>query len=245
MKIRYLITSLMLFSLLSCENKIEDFDPGSGGREYFPLEVGNSWTYQLDSIIYDNKGSRVDTISQVLREDITESYTDPSGDTAYRVARYRQKTNGLWEVTDIWSASLDDRLAYRTEENLRFAKLSFPVEEGVAWDGNAFMDEEVIVKVAGEPIRVYQNWGDYRYVSAGVSESIGDLSFDAVCTVEQVDLEDKITRRYSMEKYAAGVGLIYREMIILNTQQFDSEDPWEEKAEEGFILRQSLISFQR
>ena len=192
--------------------------------------------------MYDNNGTRIDTVSNQIREMLTEEFVDQSGQSVFRVERSAWKS-GNWIVQDIWSASRDDNLAFRTEENLRFAKLSFPTRAGKAWDGNAFIDEEVIVKIAGEPIRVYQNWNDYRYLSVDEAETIGETSYDRVCTVEQVDLEDRITRRYSVEKYAEDVGLIHKQMIILNTQKFDSDDPWEIKAEEGFILDQKLISF--
>jgi hypothetical protein len=82
-------------------------------------------------------------------------------------------------------------------------------------------------------------------LSVDQSENIGgDILYPSVCTVNQVDLEDKITRRYAEEKYAKGIGLVYKKMIVLNTQKFDSTEPWELKAEEGFILEQVLLSFQ-
>jgi len=243
MKFRFLLILALISSFMACENTLEDYQPSFGGKSFFPLEVGHSWIYQLDSIVYDNNGTRIDTISSQIREQITEKFTDQSGNEAYRISRARLKGT-FWKVTDIWSASTDERLAYRTEENLRFAKLSFPIIDGNSWDGNAFLDEEVIVKIAGEPIRVYQNWGDYRYEDVNAVETIGDVSYDKVCTVSQVDLEDKITKRYSLEKYVDGFGLVYKQMYILNTQKFESNDPWEIKAEEGFILEQTLLSFE-
>lgn len=243
MNIRILILLALTIGIFACEDTLEDYQPGDLGKDYFPLSVGNTWIYQLDSIIFDNNGTKIDTVSVRIREQITEKFTDQSGNDAFRVERAKNKNN-FWVTTDVWFASIDNKLAYRTEENLRFAKLSFPVTQGNAWDGNAFIDEEIIIKVAGEPIRVYQNWGDYIYTQVNQEETIGSAVYSSVCTVDQVDLEDKITRRYSQEKYAAGFGLVYKKMIILNTQQFDSNDPWEEKAEEGFILEQLLISFE-
>lgn len=243
MNIRFLLILALALGILACENSLEDYQPGITGTDYFPLEVGNTWIYQLDSITYDNNGSKIDTTSIQVKETITEHFIDQEGNDAYRIARAWLK-NDFWVTSDIWFASIDDKLAYRNEENLRFAKLSFPIKEGNTWDGNAFIDEEIIVKIAGEPIRVYQNWGDYLYISVDESENIGGDNYSSVCTVNQVDLEDKITRRFAEEKYAKGIGLVYKQMIVLNTQKFDSTDSWEVKAEEGFILEQTLISFQ-
>lgn len=243
MNIRILFILALALGFWACENTLEDYQPENTGEDYFPLEVGNTWIYQVDSITYDNNGSKIDTSSIRVRETITEQFIDQEGNNAYRISRAWLKNN-FWVTSDIWFASKDKKLAYRTEENLRFAKLSFPIVEGNAWDGNAFIDEDIIVKIEGEPIRVYQNWGDYSYFSVDQSENIGEENYPSVCTVKQVDLEDKITRRFAEEKYAKGVGLVYKHMIVLNTQKFDSTDPWEVKAEEGFILEQVLISFQ-
>jgi hypothetical protein len=243
MKFIILLLLTMALGFWACENTLEDYQPNDQGTDFFPLEVGNTWIYQLDSITYDNNGNKIDTISIQVKETITEQFIDQEGNDVYRVARAWLK-NDIWVTSDIWSASIDKKLAYRTEENLRFAKMSFPIVEGITWDGNAFIDEEIIVKIAGEPIRVYQNWGDYSYTNVDQSENIGDIFYPSVCTVNQVDLEDKITRRYAEEKYAKGIGLVYKKMIVLNTQKFDSTEPWELKAEEGFILEQVLLSFQ-
>ena len=235
---------LVLFFLFSCRNTLEDFDPGFEGSAYFPLEVGYNWIYQVDSIIYDNNGKVVDTVSVRISEDISDSFQDESGNEVYTIDRAQyEEEEGRWNVIDVWSATKDDKAAYRTEENLRFTKLNFPVKEGKSWDGNAFIDEDVIIRVAGEPIRIYQNWGNYKYASIEKDVELDGNIYEELCTVIQVDLEDQISRRYSEEKYALGIGLVHKRMIILNTQQFLSEDPWEVKAEEGFILEQRLLSF--
>jgi hypothetical protein len=243
MKFRHLLLFGILILAGSCTNTIEDYNPDDPGTAYFPLQTGHSWTYQLDSVVYDNNGLKVDSISTIIREKITDTFTGESSGTIFRVERSILKNN-QWVITDIWTASMDDRLAYRTEENLRFAKLSFPVQEGVTWNGNAFFDPDIITKIAGEPLRIYQNWGDYNYTSVDSPETIGNHNYDRICTVVQADLEDRISRRFSAEKYAYGTGLVHRKMIILNTQKFESNEPWSEKAEEGFILEQTLLSFE-
>jgi len=244
---RFLMLIVWAATLLfvSCENSLESYDPGFEGAEYFPLAVGHTWTYRVDSVVYDNAGLRIDSSSNLVRERITEQYFDEEGLENFRLERaVYNHSDGTWQVRDIWSASLEERHAYRNEENLRFAKLNFPVKEGKTWAGNAFIDENITVKIAGEPIKMFQNWGEYEYLTIGQAERIGELDHNSVCTVLQTDLEDKITRRYSLEKYASGTGLVYKSMMILNTQKFDSEQPWEIKAEEGFILEQTLLSFE-
>jgi hypothetical protein len=77
------------------------------------------------------------------------------------------------------------------------------------------------------------------------TESIGDLQFDKVAIVLLTDdgEENTIERRYALEKYARGVGLIYKEYEILDSQCSTCTEPWSEKAEKGFILKQTLIEY--
>ena len=65
-----------------------------------------------------------------------------------------------------------------------------------------------------------------------------DKLFEEQKTWEQ--LKDPTSQ---FEKYAKDIGLIYKEMWILDTQKSESAAPWEVKAEEGFILKKSLVSF--
>ncbi|MEL6865958.1 MAG: hypothetical protein AAFP19_16145, partial [Bacteroidota bacterium] len=65
------------------------------------------------------------------------------------------------------------------------------------------------------------------------------MMFDSVATIYQADNENAIELRYSIEKYARNIGLVYREMRILDTQAI-VDDPWEEKAQKGFIIRQQI-----
>ena len=164
--------------------------------------------------------------------------------TNFVVERFNKRGSD-WVISDIWSALKNENQAIRNEDNLRFIKLVFPISEDKYWDGNAFIDSDnVIVKIAGESIKLYERWS-YYYDSANEFETIGDTDYDNITTVRQVDTENSINKRYSLEKYAKGVGLVYKKMIILNTQNNDENIPWEEKAEEGFILEQTLLSFTK
>lgn len=237
-----LLLGILIFS--SCGSEIENYNPSNSSTEYFPLEIGNTWIYQVDSIIYDKKGTQIDTVYHIVKETITESFEDSEGITNFVVERFNKIGNN-WVISDIWSALKNGNQAIRNEDNLRFIKLVFPISENKFWDGNAFIDSDnVIVKIAGESIKLYERWS-YNYKSVNMFEKIGDNEYDNVTTVEQVDTENSINKRYSLEKYAKGIGLVYKKMIILNTQNNDENIPWESKAEEGFILEQTLLSFTK
>src|SRR5690606_24012329 len=100
------------------------------------------------------------------------------------------------------------------EENLRFIKMVFPLREGVEWNGNKHIDVTTIIPIAGESVEVFKSWS-YEALSVGETEIIGDFVFDEVATLSQADSENLIELRYSQEKYAKNIGLVYREMKIL------------------------------
>lgn len=241
------LLTLMILGLVffqSCGTEIDPYQNTSNDLEYFPIEVGNTWIYSLDSIVFDNKGAIVDSIHNTVREVIIKSYEDNEGETAFVVER-SNKDGDNWIVSDIWSMSINNSQAIRTEDNIRFIKMSFPIEKNKSWDGNAYIDtQNLIVKIAGESIKMYENWL-YRYLEIGTSESIGLNTYNDLVVIQQVDNENAIQKRYSVEKYERNIGLVYKRMMILNTQQTDISIPWKDKAEEGFILEQTLISFKK
>ena len=213
------------------------------GIDYFPLEVGKELVYQVDSVIYDTtgQGTLIDTTSSYLLERIVEKFQNSIGQNVFRIERYFKKNlSDPWQIQKIWSAELDSLRAIRTEDNFRFIKLVFPLVENSFWDGNQFIDKSTNVVVAGETVEIFKDW-EYEVIRVDENEQIGTFAFNEVATISQADSENLIELRYSREKYAKGIGLVYKEMRILDTQNITESLPWEEKAQKGFILTQLLI----
>ena len=173
---------------------------------------------------------------------ITQRFEDVEGEEFYRLERsVRRDLADPWQIADVWLVSRDDEGAYRTEENLRFIKLVFPLTENRTWDHNAFIDDQMFITIAGgETIQMFRNWQSSVETLTSTQNVEGE-EFNEVAVVIHVDDENVIERRYVEEQYAKGIGLIYREMLILDTQNTTSTGTWREKAEEGFIVRQQLI----
>lgn len=241
-----LFSIFALTFLASCTPELEDYQGNLEGPKYFPLTVGNTWIYRVDSVIYDNQGLKIDSVFQFIKETITGKYVDEAGDEVFRIERSaRDISGGGWEVISIWNASKNEKAAYRTENNLKFLKLTFPLTLNKSWEGNIFFPSDIVVRIAGEPIKMYQNWGKYKYTAVNENLMLEGNVYQNVTTVLQSDMENKISKRYSVEKYAKDLGLIYKEMWILDTQKSESAAPWEVKAEEGFIMKKSLVSFDQ
>lgn len=254
--IRYVFFILWIFiSLTFACNKqtVEELDPDLG-YEYFPLEIGKYLEYEADSIIYDPSagGTEVLVSKTFVREEIIDTLRSNAGDLRFIVERSeRSDTAQAWEVKRLLWLSRDETQAIRNEDNLQFISMVFPVEKGVAWNGNLFFDENLIIAVAGESIEMFKSWS-YEFRSHGAAFNEEGLSFLDVVEVSMADNENLIERRYAREIYARDIGLVYRELLILDTQcevccnndfALCESLPWEQKAEKGFILRQTIRAY--
>ncbi|MEL6945639.1 MAG: hypothetical protein AAFO82_23530, partial [Bacteroidota bacterium] len=153
----------------------------------------------------------------------------------------RKDENEEWTIKDVYSTYLTEEQAVRTEENLTFIKMIFPVSRGKNWEGLGFSKDKRVI-IAGESIEMFKNW---ESIITQVKEPmlLGSFAFDDVMTIEVARDTNAIELRSGFEKYAKGIGLVYRELSILNTQNVVIEEDilWGDKAQEGFILYQRLI----
>lgn len=237
----FVILSLMAVLFYSCSEESILPVPVDLQSEYYPLEKGKTWIYSTDSIVYNLQLGSVDTLRGFVKETIRESFETSAGSTTFVIERsFRRSLEDDWSLTDVFSASYIDNKATRTEENLRFVKLLLPPVENQEWDGNQFIDESIIVNINGENIQVYKNWNS-EVVAINDNFTVGMLDYTDVVEVQLADSENSIEKRYAKEIYARDVGLIYREMVIIDTQNTNLDLPIEERAEKGFVLTQTLI----
>ncbi len=214
--------------------------------EYFPLEIGKYVTYQMDSTVYDPNGTElVYNSTNFVREELVDTFRDNQGRLSYVLERFEKANESdPWVIKDVWYATRGRFQAEVVEENLRLVKLVFPARLGVTWDATDFIDKEQSIVVAGETIAMFKNWSS-EILSFEKAEAIGTLSFSDVMVIEHADEENLIEKRFSMEKYAPEVGMVYRYVEILDTQCIEDCGglTWHEKAEKGFILEQKVIDY--
>jgi hypothetical protein len=218
------------------------------GKFYYPLNLGKEMVYDVDSIIYDpqpNGFIQIDTYKWQIKEVLKDTFKDNTGLTQYQVERYsRFRGSQNWTLENVVTSALTEQYALRTENNLRYIK--FPTVLGInsKWDGNVFIDPAVKILVAGESIELFSSKWTYQVESLDKAEKIGDKSFENVMTVlAQTNPNILNEKRYTLEKYAKDIGMIYREQKILDTQKLDAAVAWEKRAEKGFILVQKVVSF--
>lgn len=221
---------------------------------YFPLAIGKSVTYTVDSIRYDpapDGNIRRDSVRVFLRETITDTLRGNGGQLLFVVERQERRADtAAWALKNVWSAVRTTTQAIRTEDNLRFLRLVFPFDSRTAWDGNVWIDPDQEIEIAGETLRPFANWL-YRVDSLDLPGTVGAFVFDSLLVVTETDEDNLFERRLSRAKYAKNVGLVWREQWIMDSQYCNrvptppdcATKPWPEKAEKGFIVRQVMLDF--
>jgi hypothetical protein len=236
------IFALLVFGVFlnSCTSETEELDESTFGYDYFPLSAGKSWVYQSDSIVYSSVGSVRDTFKSFIKEEVGEAFVDLTGQKVYKIDRFfKRNESDSWSRLNTWTSSVDKTNAIRTEENIRFIKLVFPVKEGLRFDGNIFVDQDLKIEVGGEMVEAYKNW-EHRITSLDTPIKYKGQDINAL-EVNLVDETSIIDRRKVIEYYAKEIGLVFKEMIILDSDGSKPNDPWETKAKKGFIHRLTLI----
>ncbi len=239
--ILFLSLVLPLFLGIACKNSQTPLDIAPDeSQEYFPLEIGKYMVYTVDSVFY-KEDSEPDTIQLMVREEVTDSLRDNEGELFYRIERSeRANPNEPWEISQILAVKRTDTQAERIENNQRFITLTFPFRRNQTWDGIGFNSDSLLVTVKGEVIEIYKDW-ESQYDEIFVPQTVNTFLFDSTVSVFHANSNNFIERRFNREVYAKGVGLIIKEMSILDSQLSNAERVWPDDAEKGFTLRQTLI----
>ena len=226
----------------------------AGQYAYFPLQIGKYVDYSTDSVVYDfgpGGGMLRDSSRTLVREVVTDTFRDHTGQLLYRIERFERAADNLpWQVRQVVSASRSASQAIRTENNLRFLKLVFPLGLRSQWNGNQWIDQYQEIEIAGERIRPFIYW-HYEVDSLDIPATIGAFQLDSVLVVTEVDETNAIERRLSRAKYAKHIGLVWREQWILDSQYCNQvptpadclSKPWEEKAQTGYMVRQTITGY--
>lgn len=215
-------------------------------RDFQPLEKGKYRIYQVDSISYSNKGNKIDTSRIYIKEEIISLSSTDLGQKAIIEVSASDFKDKLFKYSRTESILFEENKVIYSENNLQFIKLVEPVqlESRAPWNGNALFDVTAVeVFVKGESFDLYQDW-EYKYVSFKENDLLDKKSINNVLAIEQVSWEDVLSKRYAIEKYAKGIGLIQQIHKMYDTQCNDCPDKnWEEKAEEGYSLIKTLVDF--
>lgn len=205
-----LISAIFVLGLFSCKKSVSTLDMG---YDYFPDAVGHYVIYDVDSTYYDDFFSPVKATNYKfqLKEKIESIFYDNQNRPTMRLERYVKYYDSIvpysamsWTLRDVWMANKTTTTAERVEENVRFVRLIFPVRDNRSWNANAQNTDEE---------------REFSYEFVDVSQGVGSTGFSSVLQTLYDDGGNILTsREYRTEKYARGVGMVYRNEIVVESQ---------------------------
>lgn len=194
-----------------------DPEPFDDRRDYYPIEVGNTWIYDVEQI---NKTiSSDDTLSFQLKEEIHELISDSFGEKLFSLYRYtRNNPLDNWVLDSVWTLVQHNDYIVKRENNVAFQKLIFPLDQTSIWDGNQWnINQEQTYTV--------------DYVDSPTT--INGVNYSETTFVNELDNENLILTQKQYEIYARNIGLVEFYKEDLETQ------PGEKTL--GFIYTQRLL----
>ena len=203
-----ILLSVLCFS--SCKKDKDDYVAPDIGHNYAGMQVGKYVVYDVDSLFYDDFTATVDTSIYQIKEEVVEKFIDLEDEEAFKIHRYKKEKDSLnWVLKDVWNAKLTQTNFQKVEENVRFVKLIFPVRTNVTWNGN-----------------IMNNLGElrYEYMSIDAPETIGGVALINVLRVLQYEDINLISQEMFEEKYARGVGLVYKKELDIVRNNLSA--PW-------------------
>ncbi len=243
--IGYLVLAgLILVAFAACTEEKETLNTPDN-YDYFPLEVGKYWVYEVDSIVFQNQ-TRRDSSKSWIKEQIVDCIIDNVGDTVYRVDQYERKNpTQPWQIRRVVSLSRNATRAIRTEYNIPLIKMVFPLHRRGEWSSTTLIDPlSLKILVVGGDIYPFNYWESRAKIEKIDEPLVLDkLQFSATTTVTYAKRENLTTNfRFAQEVYAKGIGLVKKDWQILDgTCNSCNIDQWQKVADRGFIIQQRLI----
>ena len=220
LRLSSLLTCLVWVILFSCQQT--DVPVSDPGTDYAPLETGRFIIYDVTEQRYSLTAPPSISTYQ-LKETVGNSYTDVTGQPAFRLQRYRRaNAQASWQTDSLWTARNSAQVAIRTENGADFVKLVFPLAERNEWNGNAFNQYQKDVYSLRQVHKPY---------------SVGSQTFAETATVVQHSDSNLVAQDKRVEVYAKQVGMVYREVVQL---QFCSSGTCVGKGQIDFGVRRYI-----
>ena len=215
----FVLVSSVIFN--ACNKSTEVLDVAAI-NDYYPLQVGKYVTYNLDSTVYINFGTKDTVIKYQVKHQIDGQLSDNLGRPGYRVTRYIRKTAANpWVPDNTFMAVPTDFAMEFIENNMRFLKLKGPIREAFTWKGNSHIDTYSL----NSNVKYLDDW-NYTYENVNMSQTVGAFTLDSTLDVNQrdeiignpADPNSYSEINFGTEKYAKGIGLVYRNFLHIEYQ---------------------------
>lgn len=199
-EIRLCLFIFLTFFVFSCRTSTEEVK--LKGNEYYPLTIGTSKLYKVDTIIYDAFKKEIDTISNVFKEMVVEKYPDLSGDTVYRIELSKfSEDKQMYIVFKSFERSIKGNYAMEKLENRNEVKMLFPISNfktkgnSYTWNANMFIESDPVI---------------VKYTSVFTGFNNGLKAYNDCVSIKLSKPQLGIVNKVREEVYAKNVGLVYR-----------------------------------
>ena len=219
------VQQLPLFNFDPEVTTLAPLDSPSADEPVSPF--GKYVVYDVDSFFYDNFNGMIDSSFYQIKEVVDSKFTDLEDDEAFKIVRYRKESDTTnWVLIDVWQSKLTTTNFQKVEENVRFVKLIFPINKDATWNGNILNNETDQV---------------YDYTSVDKIETIGGNTINNVLTVNQFEEVNLIEEKMFEEKYAKGIGMVYKKSVDLTKEYNSATGEFERSL--GFDITMTLSSY--
>ena len=239
----WLIALLVSVSLIACNKQSEtlSFDDIS---TLYPVKVGSVFIYRMDSTRLNN--FQFSTVYYLAKDSVVNTFLDNQQRTCYTVFRYLTDTlqSQPYQYNQTYYIADDkNKIEVLDPNNCRFINLVNPVSLNTTWSGNSYLDSAQ-VKISDNTS--YSNW-TYQYTAINQPYTVIDSTFPNTFTIQQnadssgvFDPNTLSYKTYSVEVYAKGVGLIYKELM----DYFYQTTPSPAYEDGSFGIKLNLVNYK-
>ena len=191
-----LIVILISCLLYACDNVNSNLPPPQDGGKFFYPNVGQSVIYDVEDTQYELTGKFMVKTYQ-LKEINVLAFRDLNGKEAFKIERYRRENETQkWMIDSVFMAKKEIDKALKSENNVTYVKIYFPIKEGLKWNGNA-----------------YNSFGNDTYELKKINQSFqtNGQKFENTFSVVQQNDSTLVDLKRRIEVYAENIGMIYQE----------------------------------
>lgn len=214
---KHLLTILIItISIVSCTKETANIALPAIAT-YYPLQVGKSITYKLDSTVYLNLGTTKEVHSYVIQDRIDAIINDNAGRPSYKVKRMLRNITDTtkWQDLTSYLVTVADKQLELVDKNLRFIILKEPIRNDFQWKGNSFINT-----ISFPEFQFLDQW-EYKYENVGNPLIVNEQTFpETISVIQQVDTQGSPQNKsnyyeiiISKEVYAKNIGLISKEFF--------------------------------
>ena len=197
---------IILLGLFSCKKDSRDTSSNIVlGYDYYPLVIDKYIIYNVEEIAIDVAVGKYDTVRYQLKELVLDTiFSNDSTIANYKLERFiRLDSTKPWEIKNVWQVKQTKICLIRTEDNVPLVKQVYPMVTQQTWNINRYDT-------------LPEKTNRLKYFDK--TDTIQGKIFDKTAQTVQVDASSLFQKQYETEKYVRGIGLVYKQLINVESQ---------------------------